>query len=387
MLMRFRSDGNSPPGAAFVQCMKVQPLRTGWLHLDHTRRAVSYGGVAVGHDRVTPHDDGPGEDVDAVLVRHGRVHGRDRLVGPDRGDHGAGRDHVAGPHRGQEAPRHLEEDAAGSGQLLRHECVEEAGGDATLHDDSAEPRPGGELGVVVDRVAVAGDLREELDVARRDGTGAGRRGPDVQGCHAMTMPGPPSPDLPAGAPVRSGAGKGARRPVGERRGLSPPSTEVIVHEHHQVPARLTDGGTAMLRPLEPGEDGRTARGVRRPLRAVPGAPLPHGDEHAPALGRPRPDRRRRLPPRRLARDGGGRPAGIARYVRVPDGPADLAFEVVDAQQGRGLGSLLLDAVATLARANAVTRVSATVHPANGAVGAPPSPLRSGAAALRRGSRG
>jgi len=51
----------------------------------------------------------------------------------------------------------------------------------------------------------------------------------------------------------------------------------------------------------------------------------------------------------------GRPAGIARYVTIPDGPADLAFEVADAQQGRGLGSLLLDAV---------TRVSATVHPGN-----------------------
>jgi len=57
----------------------------------------------------------------------------------------------------------------------------------------------------------------------------------------------------------------------------------------------------------------------------------------------------------------GRPAGIARYVRIPDGPADLAFEVADAQQGRGLGSLLLDAVATVARANAVNRVSATVR--------------------------
>jgi len=137
-----------------------------------------------------------------------------------------------------------------------------------------------------------------------------------------------------------------------------------VHEHHQVPVRLTDGGTAMLRPLEPGEDaallavfeGLSARS--RELRFLT------------AMNTLRPSVVRALTDvdgcRHVAwlATVDGRPAGIARYVRIPDGPADLAFEVADAQQGRGLGSLLLDAVATVARANAVTRVSATVHPGN-----------------------
>ena len=60
----------------------------------------------------------------------------------------------------------------------------------------------------------------------------------------------------------------------------------------------------------------------------------------------------------------GRPSGIARYVRVSDDTAELAFEVVDAQHRRGLGLLLLDTVATLAQANGVRRVTATVHPEN-----------------------
>jgi GNAT superfamily N-acetyltransferase len=60
----------------------------------------------------------------------------------------------------------------------------------------------------------------------------------------------------------------------------------------------------------------------------------------------------------------GHPSGIARYVRVSDDTAELAFEVVDAQHRRGLGLLLLDTVATLAMANGVRRVTATVHPEN-----------------------
>ena len=34
----------------------------------------------------------------------------------------------------------------------------------------------------------------------------------------------------------------------------------------------------------------------------------------------------------------GEPAGIARYVRVAPGTVELAFEVVDEHQGRGLGT-------------------------------------------------
>src|SRR6188768_632422 len=163
-------------------------------------------------------------------------------------------------------------------------------------------------------------------------------------------------------PVACGEGseKAGRRPSRPQR----TATEVIVHEHQEIPARLTGGGTAMLRPLEPGEDaallavfeGLSARS--RELRFLT------------AMNTLRPSVVRALTDvdgcRHVAwlATVDGLPAGIARYARVPDGPADLAFDVVDAQQGRGLGSLLLDAVATLARANAVNRVSATVHPGN-----------------------
>jgi len=60
----------------------------------------------------------------------------------------------------------------------------------------------------------------------------------------------------------------------------------------------------------------------------------------------------------------GRPSGIARNVGVSGDTAELAVEVVDPPHRRGLGLLLLDTVATLAQANGVRRVTATVHPEN-----------------------
>jgi RimJ/RimL family protein N-acetyltransferase len=62
----------------------------------------------------------------------------------------------------------------------------------------------------------------------------------------------------------------------------------------------------------------------------------------------------------------GEPAGIGRYVRIDPGTVEVAFEVADAHQGRGLGTVLLDAVTTVAAANGVRRVRATVLPKNDA---------------------
>jgi GNAT superfamily N-acetyltransferase len=61
-----------------------------------------------------------------------------------------------------------------------------------------------------------------------------------------------------------------------------------------------------------------------------------------------------------------RPAGIGRYVRMGEDPctAEVAFEVVDEQQGRGLGTALLDTITTVAAANGVRRLRATVLPDN-----------------------
>lgn len=60
----------------------------------------------------------------------------------------------------------------------------------------------------------------------------------------------------------------------------------------------------------------------------------------------------------------GAPAGIARYVRTDPQTAELAFEVVDAHQGRGLGTVLLDSITTVAAANGVRRLQATAMSTN-----------------------
>lgn len=60
------------------------------------------------------------------------------------------------------------------------------------------------------------------------------------------------------------------------------------------------------------------------------------------------------------------PAGIARFVRAPGcrTTAELAFEVADRYQRRGLGTVLLDTITTVAAARGVRRIQATIAPAN-----------------------
>ena len=139
-----------------------------------------------------------------------------------------------------------------------------------------------------------------------------------------------------------------------------------------VPAPIA-GGVAHLRPLRPGEAG--------PLEAVFAASSPASREArylAPVVRLPG-----SLVTALTAVDGcrhvgwvatvDGRPAGVARYVRVADAAgrsgaasrtAEIALEVVDAHQGRGLGSVLLDTVTTVAAANGVRRIQASVGTGN-----------------------
>jgi GNAT superfamily N-acetyltransferase len=59
-----------------------------------------------------------------------------------------------------------------------------------------------------------------------------------------------------------------------------------------------------------------------------------------------------------------RPAGIARVVAVAPGTAEIAYEVVDEHHGRGIGTVLVDAVTTAASVAGVRRLQASVHPGN-----------------------
>ena len=65
-------------------------------------------------------------------------------------------------------------------------------------------------------------------------------------------------------------------------------------------------------------------------------------------------------------DGDPSPAGMARLAR--DGTtAEIAFEVADAHQGRGIGSILAEQLAADARAAGITELVATVCGDNPAV--------------------
>lgn len=57
--------------------------------------------------------------------------------------------------------------------------------------------------------------------------------------------------------------------------------------------------------------------------------------------------------------------GVARYDRIDPDTAEVAFNVADAHQGRGLGSVLLEHLAAAARERGVRRFVAEVLPANG----------------------
>lgn len=135
-----------------------------------------------------------------------------------------------------------------------------------------------------------------------------------------------------------------------------------------VPVRLRDGGQVLLRPLRPGEASA--------LHAVFGglSTRSRAARYLTAVPRLTPAMRDAL----LAVDGerhvgwlallGDQPVGIARYVRMENDPAaaELAFEVVDDQHGRGLGTALLDALSTHAAYAGVRALRASLHRGNDA---------------------
>lgn len=132
-----------------------------------------------------------------------------------------------------------------------------------------------------------------------------------------------------------------------------------------VTARLRDG-LAVLRPLAPGEE--------EPLAQVFAAmsPQSRASRYLTGLSQMPPSMRAAL----TAVDGhhhvawlasvDGRPAGIGRYLRTAPCTAELALEVADAHQGRGLGTALVDVLTTVAAVSGVRRLEATMLASNAA---------------------
>jgi GNAT superfamily N-acetyltransferase len=71
----------------------------------------------------------------------------------------------------------------------------------------------------------------------------------------------------------------------------------------------------------------------------------------------------------LAEQPGEPGVGVARYVRLPDDPraAEAAVTVIDDYQGRGLGTLLLEALGAVALENGIRRFSGVAMAGNTAI--------------------
>src|SRR5262245_2061274 len=129
------------------------------------------GGTRCCWQRLRPGDGLAVKDDAPVLVGDRGPQGGHGLVFAQADDLDFCGDLVAWLHGGEEAPVGVKEDRAGAGELLGDDRVEESGGHASLYDHAAEPGRGRDLLVVVQRVAVARELGEQLDVPHRDGTG------------------------------------------------------------------------------------------------------------------------------------------------------------------------------------------------------------------------
>ena len=131
---------------------------------------------------------------------------------------------------------------------------------------------------------------------------------------------------------------------------------------------LRDGSRVVVRPIEPGDkdallDGFSRLSERSRYRRFL-SPTPRlTDSQLRYLTEVDHDRHEAVIA--FAEDS-GEPIGVARYVRFEDDPAkaEPAVTVVDAWQGRGLGTVLLEEVSERARAAGVERFEATVLASN-----------------------
>lgn len=135
--------------------------------------------------------------------------------------------------------------------------------------------------------------------------------------------------------------------------------------HWEADVVLRDGSTAHLRPIRPDDAERLAR--------------MHGAQSQTSIYLRFFTYKSSLSPKELERFTrvdhvdrvalvilrGGELIGIGRYDRLDDPlEAEVAFNIADAQQGRGLGSILMEHLAVAARENGIRRFSAEVLPEN-----------------------
>jgi RimJ/RimL family protein N-acetyltransferase len=127
---------------------------------------------------------------------------------------------------------------------------------------------------------------------------------------------------------------------------------------------LADGGLAYLRPVLPSDQADLASLHAR---------MSEGSRYLRYFGA-----RRKLPDSELTRSCcvdyasrmafvafvQGRLVAHACYTATGNGAAEVAFHVEDAQQGRGLGTLLLEQLAAYAHEHGLRRFTATVLPHN-----------------------
>jgi acyl-CoA synthetase (NDP forming)/GNAT superfamily N-acetyltransferase len=140
--------------------------------------------------------------------------------------------------------------------------------------------------------------------------------------------------------------------------------QTVYPAHWEADVVLRDGGVVHVRPIRP-EDaeavhvfhaGQSAESIY--LRFF--APLPRLSDrevarftqvdHVDRVG--------------LVATLGDAIVGIARYDRLEDGRAEVAFNISDAHQGRGIGSVLLEHLAAAARERGITSFFAEVLPQN-----------------------
>jgi acyl-CoA synthetase (NDP forming)/RimJ/RimL family protein N-acetyltransferase len=134
--------------------------------------------------------------------------------------------------------------------------------------------------------------------------------------------------------------------------------------HWEVDVVLRDGGTAHLRPIRPDDADRLVRFYSRLseetiyfrffslLRNLPQRDVERftNVDHVDRVA--------------LVATVGDEMIGVVRYDRVAPDEAEVAFNIEDAHQGRGLGSVFLEHIAAAARERGISRFVADVLPAN-----------------------